>query len=212
MRFSITDNSDCYAQDIKINDLGCAEFRLRIKQENSLIQLQVPGLHNVSNALAAAAATYALGIPMADIARGLQQFGGVSGRMSFKKGRNNAVVIDDTYNANLRSSLSAIEVLAKRPGRRIFVFGDMGELGQWSEQHHQEVGAAARDQGIDFLMTVGTKSVLTSQAYGAKAQHYQTQEALIADLLLQLDKDTTILVKGSRSSKMEKIVQQVVTP
>ncbi len=212
MRFSIKDSSDCYAQDIRFNDLGCAEFRLGIKHENSLIQLQVPGRHNVSNALAAASATYALGISIADIARGLQQFGGVSGRMSFKKGQNNAVVIDDTYNANLRSSLSAIEVLAQRPGRRIFVFGDMAELGQWSEQHHQEVGAAARDHGIDVLMTIGTKSMLASQAYGESAQHYQTQEALVADLLLQLNKDTTILIKGSRSSKMEKIVQQVVTP
>ena len=88
----------------------------------------------------------------------------------------------------------------------------MGELGPWSEQHHQEVGAAAKEFGIDMLMTLGTQSALSAQAYGDRAQHYQTLDALVADLVLQMDAHTTILVKGSRSSRMEKIVQQVVTP
>lgn len=212
LRFSIKETKDCYAQDIQLNDMGCAQFILNINQEHVLVQLQVPGLHNVSNALAAASATHALGISISEIAKGLQAFGGVSGRMSFKRGLNNSVVIDDTYNANLRSSLSALEVLSKRAGRRIFVFGDMGELGPWSEQHHQEVGAAAKEFGIDMLMTLGTQSALSAQAYGDRAQHYQTLDALVADLVLQMDAHTTILVKGSRSSRMEKIVQQVVTP
>ena len=131
--------------------------------------------------------------------------------MTFLRGKGNAIVIDDTYNANLRSSLTAIDVLAKCKGRRIFVFGDMGELGSFSEQHHEEVGAAAHACGIDVLMTCGTQSQAAARAYGASGLHYLTQEALVKDLLKQLDDKTTILVKGSRASAMEKIVHRLVS-
>ena len=174
------------------------------------VTLRVAGSHNVSNALAAAASAHALGIALPDIALGLCQFSGVSGRMTFLRGKHNALVIDDTYNANLRSSLAAIDVLAKRNGRRIFVFGDMGELGSLSKQHHEEVGAAAREQGIDVLMTCGVQSQLAAKAYGIHGKHYLTQEDLVQDLISQLDEKTTILVKGSRASAMEKIVYQLV--
>lgn len=174
------------------------------------IALQVSGPHHVNNALAAAACTYALGVSLPEIAAGLHQFRGVSGRLTFLPGKNKALVIDDTYNANLRSSMAALEVLGRRQGRRIFVFGDMGELGEWSQQYHEAVGNAARLQGIEMLMTCGTHSEATSRAYGTSGKHYQHPEDLVQDLIPQLDEHTTVLVKGSRASKMEKIVHQLL--
>ncbi len=210
LRFSVVKPTAVHAREMTYNEKGFGQFILVVPEGDVRIELQVPGAHNVSNALAAASCAHALGIDLANIESGLRQFKGVAGRMTFLHGKNNAIVIDDTYNANLRSSLTAIDVLASRHGRRIFVFGDMGELGEWSEQHHQEVGIAARDQGIDLLMTFGTRSETTARAYGAAAKHYQRQEELVQDLLNQLDANTTVLVKGSRSSKMEKIVHQLV--
>lgn len=210
LRFSVHHPADIYAKDITFNAIGCAKFVIVTPKGEVAIELQVPGAHNVSNATAAAACTYAIGVDLAHIEAGLKQFHGVSGRMTFLHGKNDAVVIDDTYNANLRSSLAALDVLANRQGRRIFVFGDMGELGQWCEQHHQEVGLAARMHGIDLLMTCGKHSESAAKAYGSNAKHYTHQNELVQDLLTQLDKDTTVLVKGSRASKMEKIVEQLV--
>lgn len=210
LHFSVSKPTDIHARNIIFNNDGCAQFVLVTPQGETNVQLRVPGVHNVRNALAAAACTYALGISLADIGLGLQQFGGVSGRMTFLHGKNNALVIDDTYNANLRSSLTAIDVLARRQGQRIFVFGDMGELGDWSKQHHHEVGAFARESGIDMLMTYGVHSQSTAEAFGAAGKHYQCQDDLVRDLLTKLDENTTVLVKGSRSSAMEKIVHQIV--
>lgn len=210
LRFSSQKPVDVHARDITYDEQGFAQFILVLPEGEARIQLQVPGAHNVSNALAAAACTYGLGIALTDIAAGLQKFKGVAGRMTFLQGKKNALVIDDTYNANLRSSLTAIDVLASRQGKRIFVFGDMGELGKWCEEHHQEVGIAAREHGIDMLMTCGKHSEAAARAYGSAAKHYQHQDELAKDLLNLLDANTTVLVKGSRSSQMEKIVHQLV--
>jgi UDP-N-acetylmuramoyl-tripeptide--D-alanyl-D-alanine ligase len=86
----------------------------------------------------------------------------------------------------------------------------MGELGDWSEDHHRDVGTAAHERGIELLMTCGAMSELTSKAYGLTARHYLRQDDLIRDLLVELNANTTVLVKGSRSSAMEKIVHQLV--
>jgi UDP-N-acetylmuramoyl-tripeptide--D-alanyl-D-alanine ligase len=209
LRFSTSHPADVFAREITFNVKGCARFVLVTPQGEMSIALQVPGAHNVSNALAATACTYALGIELTDIAAGLERFTGVTGRMTFLKGKNNAWVIDDTYNANLRSVLTALDVLSARPGTRIFVFGDMGELGAWSEQHHRDVGLAARDKGIDCLMTCGIHSELTTKAFGKNARHYPDQQSLAHDLLKELNAQTTVLVKGSRSSAMENIVREL---
>lgn len=210
LRFSIVHSADIYARDIVYNAEGCGQFILVTPAGEVWIKLQVAGKHNVSNALAAAACAHALGIALSDIESGLCRFGGVMGRMTFLPGKNNARIIDDTYNANLRSSLAALDVLGNCRGRRIFVFGDMGELGEWSKQHHEEVGAAARHHGIEALMTCGKSSEAAAHTYGVTGKHYHCQEDLVQDLLKQLDENTTVLVKGSRSSKMEKIVHLLV--
>ncbi|WP_115303733.1 UDP-N-acetylmuramoyl-tripeptide--D-alanyl-D-alanine ligase [Legionella beliardensis] len=210
IRFSLTNKADVYARDVSFNDTGFASFTLVTPRGEQAITLQVPGEHMVRNALAAASSCYAVGISLKEIAEGLARFQGVSGRLTYLNGKNEAVVIDDTYNANLRSVLTAIDVLAKRPGRRILVLGDLGELGAWTEQHHEEIGYTAQQKGIDLLMTCGKHSVFSSKAFGSKARHYTTQEELTKDLLPWLDKTTTVLVKGSRSAGMEKIVHELV--
>lgn len=210
IRFSRQHSADVWASEIKLNTNGCAEFQLHVSDKTATVQLRVPGQHAVSNALAAAACTHALGITLSEIVEGLESFTGVAGRMMFRKGKQDATIIDDSYNANLRSTLTAVEVLAQCQGMRILVLGDMAELGAWGEQHHEEVGVAARKHGIDCLLACGKLSAKTVQAFGAGGKHYTTQQELTQDLLQRLDAKTTVLVKGSRSAAMENIVQQLI--
>ncbi|STX52684.1 UDP-N-acetylmuramoyl-tripeptide--D-alanyl-D-alanine ligase [Legionella busanensis] len=210
IRFSLTKQANVYAKNFLLNEAGFASFTLVTSSAESDITLQVPGEHMARNALAAASCCLAVGISLEEIIRGLQNFKGVSGRLTYLQGKNESLVIDDTYNANLRSVLTAVEVLAKRQGRRILVLGDLGELGMWTQQHHEEIGYAAQRKGIDLLLTCGKHSVFSSKAFGSSARHYASQEELTKDLLAWLDKDTTVLVKGSRSASMEKIVHELV--
>lgn len=210
IRFSVTHPADVYARELTFNAEGCARFQLITKVGEARVELKVPGQHNVSNALAAASCTLAIGVTLPEIVRALTEFSGVQGRMTYHYCKSNALIIDDTYNANLRSTLSALDVLARRPGRRIFVFGDMGELGDYSQQHHEEVGLAAKRHGIDALLTCGNHSRYATSAFGESAQHYTVKNNLVQDLLSHMDKDTTVLIKGSRSSAMESVVYSVL--
>lgn len=210
LRFSLAKPADIMAQNLRFDEQGCANFTAVFPSESLEVSLQIPGEHAVRNALAAAACCYAVGLSPAHIKQGLNRFSGVAGRMSFLKGKNQSVIIDDTYNANLASALTAVNVLAKRRGYRILVLGDMGELGPWTKSHHEEVGRAASMQGIDLLLTCGMHSEQSAKAFGKEAKHYTDQGELAQNLLAKLDKSTTVLVKGSRSAAMEKIVQQLV--
>ncbi|KTD33182.1 UDP-N-acetylmuramoyl-tripeptide--D-alanyl-D- alani ne ligase [Legionella nautarum] len=211
LRFSLTKPVDVYARNLSFNEGGYASFALVLPIGEAEVSLQVPGEHSVRNALAAASCCYAVGISLTDIVQGLNQFQGVAGRMAFRAGKNNSLIIDDTYNANLRSVLIAIDVLAKRQGQRILVLGNLGELGAWTREHHEEIGRVAQQRGIDRLMTCGTHSEYSALAFGSAAKHYKNQEELARDLLPELNKNTTVLVKGSRSAAMEKIVQQLIS-
>ncbi|MGA8146475.1 MAG: UDP-N-acetylmuramoyl-tripeptide--D-alanyl-D-alanine ligase [Gallionellaceae bacterium] len=171
------------------------------------VHLQVPGAHNARNALAATAAAVALHIPRETIARGLEKFAGVAGRLQRKTGRHGATVIDDTYNANPDSVRAALQVLAQAPGRRIFVMGDMGELGAHEGRFHAESGVLARQLCIQRLLALGELSREAVRAFGAGAQHFDDVESLCAVLDKELDPATTVLVKGSRFMKMERVVK-----
>lgn len=211
LRFSATrQDVEVYATAIELSQTGGPRFRLVTPAGEAKIILNVPGMHHVLNALAAAACAHALGISNAEIAEGLMRFTGVPGRLTSRAGRQGALILDDTYNANLSSVLAGIHVLAARVGQRILVLGDMGELGEHSEAYHQEAGEAARAEGLDKLLTCGTHSRVAATAFGAQAQHFDTQDALLQALLPCLDETTTVLVKGSRSSAMENIVNQLV--
>lgn len=209
LRFSMEHDADVCAKDLQLDTEGYAQFTLRVPNGQVPIQLKVPGLHSVRNALAAAACCYAVGITVQEIQKGLNSFSGISGRLAVLTGKNQSTIIDDTYNANLRSVLVALEVLAQRPGKKIFVFGDMGELGDWAVQHHQEVGFAARRLGIDSLLCCGLNSKFAAESFGKGAEHFGNQEQLVQNLMSQLSANTVVLVKGSRSSAMEKIVHQI---
>ena len=184
-----------------------SEIVLQTPAGEAAFRLDVPGVHNVRNALAAAAVGYALGLPQTQTAEGLAAFRGPKGRLQRVAGRNGAVLVDDTYNANPESALAAVAVLSAMPGRRMLVLGDMGELGGETERGHARVGAAARAAGIEALYTLGNASAAAAAAYGDGARHFERLEDLLAALAPELDADTTVLVKGSRFMRMERVVQ-----
>ena len=172
-----------------------------------LPELQVPGAHNARNALGAAAAAIALHIPLPEIVRGLEQFSGVAGRLQRKPAHGGAVLIDDTYNANPASMSAALKVLAQAPGKRIFVMGDMGELGENERRFHAEIGVATRKLGIQRLLALGELSRAAVDEFGTGAQHFDNVDDLCAELDQELGTGVTVLVKGSRFMKMERVVK-----
>lgn len=169
--------------------------------------LQVPGEHNARNALAAATAALILQVKPEAIIEGLEMFGGVAGRLQRKQALHGAMLIDDTYNANPASMHAALEVLAQTRGKRIFVLGDMGELGAGAAQFHREIGITARELGIEMMFALGSLSAGAVQEFGAGARHFESVEELNAELDKEMDAQTTVLVKGSRFMKMERVVQ-----
>jgi UDP-N-acetylmuramoyl-tripeptide--D-alanyl-D-alanine ligase len=175
--------------------------------------LQVPGIHNQRNAAAAAAAALALGIDAVAVARGLAAYAGSKGRLQQHDCIHGATLIDDSYNANPDSMAAAIQVLAARPGQRILVLGDMGELGPDAAALHREVGERARAAGIDRLLCLGEMSFHMVQGFAQPApaaMHFERIEELLAELECALGPDVSVLVKGSRFMKMERVAQSFI--
>ena len=170
------------------------------------VPLAVPGEHNARNALAALAAAFALEISGASMLEGLRHFSGVAGRLQTRTGLHGSHFIDDTYNANPDSVKAALAVLAARPGRKILVLGDMGELGDLAAALHAEIGLAARAAGVDRLLALGELVAETVHAFGSGAMRFERIEELLAELENALDEHTTVLVKGSRFMRMERVV------
>jgi len=185
-------------------------FTLITPQGRARVELPLPGRHNVLNALAAAAAGLALGLDVAAIAAGLGQVRPVAGRLNWMSTPQGARLLDDSYNANPTSLRAAMDLLAALPGKRWLVLGNMGELGGDAETLHEEAGRSARLLGIDRLYTVGTLAQHAAQGFGAQARQFPTAEALIEALrddLAGTDAgQVALLVKGSRSSRMERVV------
>jgi len=175
-------------------------------------ELPVPGRHNVRNAVAAAAACLAAGASLGTVAEALSRYEGIKGRLQRRTGLNGALVVDDTYNANPDSMRAAIDVLAGVPGRRILVMGDMGETGEAAGQFHDEIGGYAKSAGIDRLLALGDLSATAVRNFGAGAEHFRKPEELVKALVAGLGPDTTVLVKGSRFMRMERVVAALVRP
>ena len=169
------------------------------------LALQVPGEHNVRNALAACAAAHALEIPLAAIQAGLAGFAGVPGRLQRRRGPASSVVIDDSYNANPESMKAALAVLAGEKRRKVFVMGDMGELGEDAAAMHAEVGRYAKETGVDVLLGVGEASRHAVDAFGAGATHFADIDALGAAAAQEAAAGAALLVKGSRFMRMERV-------
>ena len=169
------------------------------------IHLNIPGRHNARNAVAAAAACLAAGIPLSAVAAGLGAFSGVKGRLQQRAGRNGAVILDDTYNANPDSVRAGIDVLAATIGRKLLVLGDMGEIGEASGQYHDEMGGYAKSQGVDRLFALGEATQQAVRNFGEGARHFCSIEKLIVAVDKEMAPETTVLVKGSRFMKMERV-------
>jgi UDP-N-acetylmuramoyl-tripeptide--D-alanyl-D-alanine ligase len=207
MTFGLSDACDVRAT-YTVTDFG-SELAVVAGVERFTIRLAAAGVHNVRNALAAIACALAAGIPAEAIVRGLEAFAPVSGRLQRKQALSGATVIDDSYNANPDSVRAAIDVLAQYPSPRILVLGDMGEVGTQGPEFHQEIGAYAASRGIDTVLTTGD---LARHMVGSGAQHYEQFDELLAALDQQLGSksDATVLVKGSRFMKMERVVQHLI--
>jgi len=204
--FALTNTAaDFHASDIVTDARGCPAFNLHGLQGTARVQLNLLGTHNVQNALAAAAAAHAFGLPIEAIGQGLESVQPVKGRTVAQVTGDGIRVIDDTYNANPTSMCAAIDILAGFSGRTVLVLGDIGELGQWAEEGHRQVGAYALGK-VDVLYAVGPNMVHAVNAFGANARHFGTQLDLIAALSAEKGKNTTILIKGSRSAAMENVV------
>jgi UDP-N-acetylmuramoyl-tripeptide--D-alanyl-D-alanine ligase len=137
----------------------------------------------------------------------LSRYAGVKGRLQCKPAHAGATLIDDTYNANPESMQAAIDVLARAPGQRLLVLGDMGELGERAAACHAEAGEYARAAGIERLYALGELSAGTAAAFGAGARHFPRIEELLAEIENVLAPDVTVLVKGSRFMQMERVVK-----
>lgn len=197
--------ADFYASDIGRDARGCPAFTLHSAAGSVAVQLNLLGTHNVSNALAAAAAAHALGVSLPGIAAGLNAVQPVKGRTVAQITANGVRVIDDSYNANPTSMCAAIDILAGFSGRTVLVLGDIGELGQWAQEGHQLVGDYARGK-VDALYAVGCNMTHAVRAFGAEGRHFATQAELIDAVSSETASDTTILIKGSRSAAMENVV------
>ncbi len=206
LTFALTNSqADFHASDLSTDARGCPSFKLHSPEGVEHVQLNLLGTHNVANAMAAAAAAYALGVSLFGIATGLGAVQPVKGRTVAQLASNGTRVIDDTYNANPTSMCAAVDILAGFPGRTVLVLGDIGELGDWAQQGHHDVGEYARGK-VSALYAVGPMMTHAVNAFGDQAYHFATQAALIEALGAEQDTNTTILIKGSRSAAMENIV------
>lgn len=202
--------ADFYAGSIAYDLRGCPNFTLMGLAGSARVQLNLLGRHNVANALAAAAAAHALNVSIDHIVSGLESLQPVKGRAVAEMTAGGVRLIDDSYNANPASMCAAVDVLAGFTGRRVLALGDMGELGEWAEQGHRDVGAYAAGK-VDALYAVGPLMRHAVEAFGAGGRHFTDQSMLIAALQAERGA-TTILVKGSRSAAMDKVVAALRTP
>jgi UDP-N-acetylmuramoyl-tripeptide--D-alanyl-D-alanine ligase len=186
------------------------ELRLATPWGEIAATLAVPGCHNARNACAAAAATLVAGASLAAVKQGLESFAGIKGRLQRRAGVKDSRVVDDSYNANPDSMRAAIDVLASVPGKRILVMGDMGEAGAAAGQFHDEIGGYAKSHGIDRLLCLGELSEAAAANFGEGGQHFPRVEDLIKTLLTEIEAQTTVLVKGSRFMRMERVVDAIV--
>jgi len=230
VRFGLEASADVMARDIQ-HDADGSRFVLVAPEGEAEIRLPLPGRHNVGNALAAAALALSADAPMDAVVAGLSEAQPVKGRMFPHRLANGAVLIDDSYNANPGSLKAAIEALttAKAPlpnpspinGRGAqkapawLILGDMRELGPEAESLHTAAGEQARKAGITRLFALGELSAFAADAFGDQAMRFETHDALITTLqneLAQTQQPPVMLVKGSRGSAMERVVNALVTP
>lgn len=192
------------------NKNGGTSVVMESEGKSYTVNLATSGKHNVRNALAAAACARSAGINWQTIVKGLEAFSPVHGRLEKKLAFNGALLIDDTYNANPDSVRAAIDVLADISQKGILVLGDMGEVGNDGERFHVEVGEYAKERRIGHFFTFGEMARYASTAYGHDGRHFRDMDEMNAALRQMLESDMTVLVKGSRFMKMERVVNELM--
>ena len=206
------ERGDVHAQNMVLEPLE-SRFELVHGGETAAVSLPTPGRHNVANACAAAALALHAGVPLTEIAVSLARFANIKGRLQRKAGIRNSLIIDDTYNANPDSMKAAIDVLAALPAPRVFVMGDMGELGDdEAGAMHAEIGAYARDKGIEAAYFVGDYSVEAAETFGADGLWFAAKDPLIQVITHVLPENASVLVKGSRFMEMEEVAAELTDP
>lgn len=207
--FGLTNQADVYATDIRADEHGCYQFEAVTAEGRAKFKLAIMGKHNVVNALTTIAACQVLGIKPNEVSTALESFFGVKGRLAVQPGVNASTIIDDSYNANPASVRAAIDALATHSGTRIFVLGDMAELGAETQRAHAEMGAYAREAGIDAFYALGEFSRSAADAFGDNAHWFASHGSLVRYLSDHLDSQVTALVKGSRSANMDRVVADI---
>jgi UDP-N-acetylmuramoyl-tripeptide--D-alanyl-D-alanine ligase len=207
--FGLGSDADFTARDIvgESDEQGPRiRFRLVTPDGDRAVALRLPGRHNVRNALGAAASAAAAGATLDQILAGLEDARAVHGRLELKRVLHGAQVIDDSYNANPGSFIAGLDALADLPGEHWLVLGEMRELGPTAAELHAQVGRHARNSGVTRLLAFGAGSQPAVEAFGRGAARYESIDDLIAELRRSLDKDVAVLVKGSRSNRLERVV------
>lgn len=205
LRFGLN-KGDVFARGVELTPTG-SRFMVITPQGTTSINLNIPGKHNVCNALAAIAVANALHIPLTMISAGLATYEGTKGRLAYYTNHKQITIIDDSYNANPDSMKAGIDVLATAPSPRLFIMGDIGELGETAAKLHAEVGAYAQEKGIDTLLAFGEFSQNAVTAFGEGGQHFGSLHELFSWLDKHLRPHATVLVKGSRFMRMERVVE-----
>ena len=209
--FGLGEHADVRGEDIDVA-AGCTRFVLRVQDQAVPVTLPLAGRHNVRNACAAAAVATVLGIAPAAIGTALESVVPVGGRLQPLPGQRGATLFDDSYNANPLSVIAAGEFLASLPGAHWMVLGDMKELGADEVRLHAEVGEGLKKAGIDRLFATGDLCRHASAAFGAGGAWFDSVETLAAAVLERLQGDVNVLVKGSRSMRMERVVEALRQP
>ncbi|MFQ5808414.1 MAG: UDP-N-acetylmuramoyl-tripeptide--D-alanyl-D-alanine ligase [Armatimonadota bacterium] len=214
LTFGLDSAADVTARDLRSEGWSGTTFLLQTRDEEQEVSLRLPGRHNVSNALAAAAAALAVSASLQDIAAALELFECLPGRGRLIRSPGGFTIIDDTYNASPASVRAALAVIREAPstGRTIVALGDMLELGDSAPEAHRRAGADMAAHGIDLVLSVGEYAPevvegVTAAGGGTVAHGFAGKEALLARLRAELRPDDTVLVKGSRAVGMEEIVR-----
>ncbi|HCH25498.1 MAG TPA: UDP-N-acetylmuramoyl-tripeptide--D-alanyl-D-alanine ligase [Oceanospirillaceae bacterium] len=199
-----------YAKDLQVR-ADASDFVLQVDAQSVAVHLPLSGQHNVANALAAAAAASAAGLSLAQISRGLANCEAYKGRLVRHQLANDVLVIDDTYNANPASVRAAIDVLAQQAGTRCLILGDLRELGDASRSLHEGLGSYAAQAGIEYLIGVGSRVAAAVSQFALEEGRYPVAVASQDEVSPYLQglpqQQLSCLVKGSRSSRMERVVE-----
>ena len=204
LTFGLDKPADVMALDCQTTPAG-SHFMVQLDGVNHFVSLPLPGRHNVANALAAMTVCHALGIEPAAMIKGLASIKAVPHRLQLRPTKQQALLIDDTYNANPGSFGQALQTLKSFPGQRWLVLGDFGELGPDSVAIHQQMGRDAKTAEVHRLLTVGQQSAEAAAQFGDDAEHFADRDSLQSYLQQNLQAGVTCLIKGSRFMQLDKL-------